>query len=173
MYELPVLIPYGFIRKLHGHQGEMVVELLSEDLFDAEPEYLFLEIEGIPVPFAVESLRGDISRLILKLDRVDSEEEASAYRGCKVLVSKSDLSTHEFETDEDDDIIGFNLIHPEDGPLGVVSDIDDTTENVLLLIKQDRDGADIILPLVEDWIVSVNEDTREIVYDYPPGLIVL
>ena len=171
MYELPNITPFGFIRKLHGHRGEVVIELVSEELYGSDPVFLFVEIEGIPVPFEVESLRGDLSRLILKLSRVDSEEEASKLRGCRLLIDKDDLPpTFEDWPEEAAPLEGYKVYHPALGFLGKIYDVDDSTENVLLLIIRDKDRKQLILPFVEEWIVSIDDEEQKIIYDYPPEL---
>lgn len=171
MYDIPKLFPYGFIRKTHGHKGEVIIELEDGNLFDLDPDFLFVEIEGIRVPFAVESLRGSLERLICKFEQVSTEEESGRLRGARLFIPEESLTeTEDADGGENMDIIGLKVIHPKSGILGEIVDIDDSTENELLLVKRDSDGREVLLPFVSEWVQFVDERKGELFYDYPEGL---
>lgn len=171
MYDIPKLFPYGFIRKTHGHKGEVIIELEDENLFDLDPDFLFVEIEGIRIPFAVDSLRGVPERLICKFEQVSTEEEGDRLRGARLFIPAESLSEAEDSDDgEDMDIIGLKVVHPKGGLLGEIVDIDDSTENELLLVRSDSDGREVLLPFVSEWVQYVDEKKGELFYDYPEEL---
>ena len=172
MYRIPPLIPYGSVRKTHGHRGEVVIDLAREELFDLDPKFLFVEIDGIPVPFQVESLRGDLSRLICCFTRVNGEEEANRLRGSRLLIPGDEKE----ETDDSEsvpNVVGYTVRHPHIGTIGTVVDIDDTTTNILLLIQTADAGDEVMLPLVEEWITDIDEKKHIFTYDFPPSLLSL
>lgn len=174
-YTLPHLNEYGRIRKSHGHRGEIVIDLREEALYDIDPQFLFVEIDGIPVPFRVEELRGDYSRLICKLSRLESDKDADKYRGARLFLSDEEIPEGYVVNsvgETIDELLGYAVIHPVVGEIGNLEDIDDTTPNILLLVRDDK-GVDLVLPYVEDWIQEVNDSAKTITYDCPPDLISL
>ena len=171
MYDLPKLFPYGFIRKTHGHKGEVVIELEDENLFDLDPDFLFVEIEGIRVPFAVEYLRGSLERLICKFAQVSSEEEGDRLRGAWLFIPEESFSDAEDSGEGMGlDLIGLKVVHPVSGLLGEIVDVDDSTENELLLVKREADGHEVLLPFVSEWVRSVDEKKGLLFYDFPEDL---
>src|SRR5690348_12038882 len=64
----------GFVSKLNGYNGEVVLAADGDDFLDED--FLFLEMEGLPVPFFVEDIFEKGGNIILKLENVDDEEHA-------------------------------------------------------------------------------------------------
>ena len=67
----------GRLGKTHGLQGELQL-LFTDDIFDrVEAEYLVIDMEGILVPFFMESyrFRSDDMALVL-FEGIDTEEKA-------------------------------------------------------------------------------------------------
>lgn len=174
MYTIPLLASYGSVRKIHGHRGEVVIDLEDESLFDLDPDFIFVEREGIPVPFAVEFLRGDVSRLICKFARVSTDVEAETLRGAKLFIPEADLP-EDFESEDSIDsyIVGYEIRHPKSGVIGEVLDLDTSTPNVLLLIKSAEEGRELLLPFVEDWVIDLDEEGKTMTYDCPLDLLTL
>lgn len=174
-YCIPRLSPYGVVRKHRKHSGELILSLLREEYLDLEPDYLFLSLDGIPVPFRLLDLRGAWDNLIVQLDLPeDSEEDLESFRGVQVLVEQSVVDDFCLELPDDSvlPLIGYRFIHPEYGVMGTLDDVDDTTANVLLLLV-DAGGGQLYLPFVEEWIQSVDADKRTICYACPKDLLTL
>ena len=79
------IFPIGQITKAHGLKGELSFTTTSAILEDVEVPFVILEPEGLLVPFYIESVRMKTDTTgLLKLERVDTEEQAAALRetGC-------------------------------------------------------------------------------------------
>lgn len=172
----PTLLPedfamYGVVRKTHGHQGELIVTLNSEALWEVDPECLFPVIDQIAIPYQVEGIRGNSSQLIIKLNGINNLSEAERLIGCHLMILKKELP----ESYEADilDLVGYSLIHATGEVIGQVLSIDNTTINTLILIKRENTGINITIPLVEDWIIEINEKSHTITLDFPLELLEL
>ena len=55
------------------------------------------------------------------------------------------------------------------GVLGPVTQVDDSTQNVLLSVE--RDGEELLLPAVEAWIEEIDPQQRRLVVTLPEGLL--
>ena len=164
------IIPIGQINKPHGVNGEMSFSFTT-DIFDREevPFFIF-EIQGILVPFFVDEYRFKGSTTgLLKLDGVKSDEEARAFFGLTIFLPKSYLEKVEDNEIEIDYFAGFSLVDAENGLLGVISEVDQTTENVLFVIPKDND--ELLIPAGDEYIENIDHDKKIIYVRLPEGLL--
>ena len=164
------IFPIGKINKPHGINGEMSFSFTT-DVFDTEnAEYLIFEIEGILVPFYIESYRFRTeSTALLKLERIDSEEEAREFNGLTIYLPDSFLDKVEEAEMTMDYFVGFSMNDKNKGELGTISTIDQSTENVLFIIEQD--SKEILIPANDDFITEINHEQKIIYVELPEGLL--
>ena len=166
MLELKDLIIIGRIQKPHGYKGEVTV------LFDYDCKWLqslagtplFIEMDGILVPFFVESIRGNASNKgYVKLEDIDSENEASYLGGRDVLMKKDELASRlgisiEDLEQESEDCIGFEVFDADSKKyLGKVTGIESGPEYDYLLVESEEDGKELTIPYIEEFVVSIEE----------------
>ena len=53
--------------------------------------------------------------------------------------------------------------------IGTVTDVDDSTANVLFVV--DGNNGELYIPVVDDFILEINEQDRFIIVDLPEGMI--
>src|ERR1043165_4406013 len=85
----PTLTKIGFINKLQGYKGEVhcIIERgYVEDY--ADEEFLFVVLDGIAVPWAVEEIKDKRGAAVIKFENVDSEEYAKRFIDAEVFVEK-------------------------------------------------------------------------------------
>lgn len=164
------IFPIGQVNKPHGINGEMSFSF-SSDVFDREdvPFFVF-EIQGIFVPFFLEEYRFKGSTTgLLKLEGIASEEQARSFMGLTIYLPTSFLENVEDEEIELDYFAGFSLIDVETGLIGVISEVDKTTENVLFVIPQKDD--ELLIPAGEEYIQEIDHDKKIIYVKLPEGLL--
>lgn len=164
------VIPIGQINKPHGIKGEMSFTFTS-DVFDREevPFFIF-EIEGIFVPFYIQEYRfkGSTTGLLM-LESVDSEEQARSFFGLTIYLPKSYLETVADDELELDYFAGFSLIDDEKGLIGIISEVDKTTENLLFVIPTKDD--ELLIPAGEEYILEIDHEKKIIYVQLPEGLL--
>ena len=106
------------------------------------PEFVFVQRDGLFVPFRSER----ISELI----------------GEEGFVLRSDM-----QEDEDglmiwQDLVGYTIIDDEAGAVGRIEYIDESTINTLATLEDGR-----LVPLHEDFILDIDEETRELRVHFP------
>ena len=164
------VFPIGQINKPHGVSGEMSFSFTS-DIFDREEiPYFVFEMQGILVPFFLEEYRfkGNTTGL-MKLDGVKNEEQARAFFGLTIYLPKKYLEKVENTDIELDYFVGFSLVEAENGLLGVISEVDQTTENVLFVIPTEDD--EMLIPAGEEYIENIDHDKKIIYVRLPEGLL--
>lgn len=167
------IINIGKFQKTHALKGEL--NMIS----DIDPEYflegnpLIVDYDGILVPYYVHSIRpkGSTSYLV-KLDGIESEEEASQFVNKEIGIIKKDAEDWlDDEIVDSNGLIGFTVLDSETGnSLGEITDIDDSTSNLLFIITNES-GEDIFIPANDDFIKEIDENEKIIRMNLPEGLI--
>lgn len=165
------LFKIGRFAKPHGVKGELTL-LTDCDVFDeADDPYVVCEIDGIFVPFFIEEYRyKSNAAMLLKLEGVNREPEAREFVNREVYYPlekvEGEMPVGEVTWEN---LIGYTVEDTGCGVLGQVSDVDETTANVLL--KIDRDGGELLIPAAEEWMLEVDCAGRRLVVKLPDGLL--
>ena len=158
----------GVIGKTHGVKGELNFTF-TDDVFDrVDADYLILRIDGILVPFFIDEYRfRSDDRALLILHDIDTNEKAQNLVGTEVFFPFSLSDKQKEEVISFNDLIGFTI----DG-IGIVTGIDDYTENILFEVKR-NDGKQILIPAVEEFVENVDYEKKIIKVQLPEGLVEL
>lgn len=161
----------GRIGKPHGVRGEVTFSFTDDVWDEVDADYLFLEVDGILVPFFLEEYRfRGPQTAIVKFCDVDTAEAARELMSSEVFFPKS--LAPEDHTPTLDQWAGFKVCDaaaPEK-PVGTVLSIDDTTVNTLLTVET-TDGRQVLIPLALPLVDKVDEKTGTIVMHIPEGLL--
>ncbi len=179
MIRLNELIPVATVNKTHGIRGELSVTV-DPDVTMESGMCLITPVEGIPVPFFVSSLRPrSADTFLITLDGIDSDEKASFFTGATFYADPQLVTNNGNDSDDDDDdregfyasmLIGMKL-KDSDGPLiGTIVDIDDSTQNILLIVDR-PDGSTVMVPLANDLITDFNTEESLLEMELPTGLL--
>ena len=166
------IFPIGKIIKSRGIGGEMIFAC-SSDIFENEDfTYIILEIDGIFVPFFIDEYTvSSAETVFVKLDGINTQNHAKSFAEKTIYVPKKYLQ--KVKTDEIglEYFIDFQIYDKINGLLGKISNIDQTTANILMVVQ--AENREILIPFVESYIVDIDHDTKEIFVDLPQGLIEL
>lgn len=161
----------GYVQKPHGIHGELVIrfdEEYYETLEECPP--LFLEIDNLLVPYFIseEGLRFKSGEAVIaNLEWIDSDKKAKELCGLSVFVDQDDVIEFEDEMSPNA-LVGYQLFDETLGLIGEITEVNDFSGNVLLSVIYQ--GKDAMVPLNEDLIVRLDEETREIELRIPEGL---
>ena len=163
----------GKIVRKYSFKGELLAKLETD-----EPEAyvnldsVFVEYGPNLVPFFFESSQLHKSALLrFKFEDVDTEEDADDLIGADLylpLTLLPDLTGNKFYFHE---IIGFSAIDVNFGVIGTITGVNDTTAQAIFEI--DREGQQVLVPVIDDFISSIDRDKKEMVLQVPDGLIEL
>jgi 16S rRNA processing protein RimM len=166
----------GTFTKPHGIKGEIGLMTEYDVTGSSDDPYLICEIEGILVPFFIESCRTKSATVVLvKLATLNTEEAVRVLANQDVYYPLDALEEEEEEAGgldvAWDVIIGYTLIDEVHGLLGEITDVDESTINILLQI--DYNGKELLVPAVEEWLVSVDHRKKCLNISIPEGLLEL
>jgi len=157
----------GQVLKSNGRDGELLVSfsgIAPEDIDLEEP--VFIEFDGLPVPFYFESFtqRGS-SRALVRLTGVRSLRDAEELAGADIYV-EDDL----YE-DEEEDLTGWTVLQADGTPAGTVSAHEDIPGNPCIWVETGH--GEVLIPLHEELVLEVDEEKQTLRMEIPEGLLSL
>lgn len=164
-------ISIGRILKPHGIQGEMFIEFFI-DIFDNEElPFLIFELEGIMVPFEIVEFRSrSWQTATIRLEGINTEEEARQFTGLDIHVLKDVVRMEEKEEVPTEFFVGFQIFDADTKKsVGIISKVDSSTDNTLFIV--DNEGDELLIPASEDYIININMDEKTIQMSLPSGLL--
>lgn len=165
------LVQIAKVLKSHGTDGGVLLgfrDIMLEDIDRQEP--VFIAFDGLPVPFFIDSFeRKGRDKAIVHLTDLATLDDAEEIVGRAVFADADSIAG--YDEDEGEGLEGFvgMVIYDRDTRVGEVTDYEDIPGNPCLYVET-ADGTAMI-PLHEDFILSVDPEAGEIVMDLPAGLI--
>lgn len=162
----------GFFRKTHGIHGEVVLEFEPQyELSLEEPDWLFVELEGLLVPFYIMEdgfrFRSGNSAII-QLEDVDSDKRAKHLIGKGVFLFQDEI-VHDPEHFTTHELTGYQVIDRTLGEIGPIVQVDDYSGNIVLTIECKND--EILVPFNEELVVEADDKQKILVLNLPEGLL--
>lgn len=160
----------GRIGKPHGVAGEVTLNF-DDDVFDrTDAEYLVLDIDGILVPFFFDEYRFKTdTTALMKFAGIDTQDRARELTGCDVYFPRHIADTQEHVSLSMTN--GFTMLDANSGhAIGTIVGVDDTTANTLFEV-QAADGEQLLIPVCDEFIDSVDTSKRTITMRLPDGLL--
>ena len=150
------VISIGRITRTHGKRGEIQCLTSNEYWENADATFLILSIDNILVPFRVLDWRGKGSdSLIFQLDRITDEQLAQPLIGSQAYMLASDLSQDDELLPTWQSITGYRVLDTDQGELGTIIHVDETTINTLITLDNDQ-----LIPLHEDFIINIDQENK-------------
>ncbi len=155
----------GYISRKHGYKGDVNIKLETPAKYK-ELGHMFIELNGVLVPFFIDSFRLKKENIALvKFEDIDSEEEAHVLVGEKVFLPLEFIAKS--QQNELAVLIGFEVIDSKYGSIGKVTDILDNTAQELFQIS--NGDQEFLIPITEEFIQKIDSNT--IFLETPEGLI--
>jgi 16S rRNA processing protein RimM len=162
------LVAIGRVVKPQGRKGEILVEPLS----DRPDRFPALRAAYVPVPgggsreVRVESCWPHKGRFVLKLQGVDSIDQAEAYRGLELRIGEEDLAALPPGSYYHHQLKGLRVVDTDGRDLGTAADLMETGGASAVLVVRGRCG-ELLVPLAEDFVRGVDLVAGRIVVAVP------
>ncbi|MEN9345954.1 MAG: rRNA processing protein RimM [Bacteroidota bacterium] len=148
----------GFVLKPHGFNGQLKIQLEEDFIPQA---FLCIEIQDKFVPFKIKQFNAPAG--IVTLEDISNIEQAEALCNCKILDFVDQEQT------ENKGLVGYKLINHANAEQYDITQILEYPNNLLLECRHGY--KDILIPLHEDLIVSVDHEAKTIEMTIPEGLL--
>ena len=167
--KLDEYITIGKVGKSYGKDGALklgVEERYEQSVLDSA--VLFIPVAGKPAPFFVEAYLSE-EPLIVKLEEVDSKEDAQPLCNQPLFLRPQDLQAEEEEEEGYQAIIGYTIHDEEAGKIGVIHGVQELPEQVLAVVAYE--GRDILIPINEHFLRDFDPERKTVLMDLPAGLL--
>ncbi len=136
---------------------------------------LVSDIDGIFVPFFVTAMRPKTAEtVLLTIDGMTSEQDVQRLVNHDIYALKREFRQESEDAEADgyplDFFIGFDLDDDQGNRVGQIVDVNEQTENAFFIVQR-TDGAELLIPAVDDLIVEFDLDKKVMVMSLPDGLL--
>lgn len=148
------------VLKSNGTEGDILIGFRGIEIGEIDlTEPVYIEFDGLPVPFFFESLEPKgAGKGLAHITGVNSLKDAEEITGRLIMADY-------FEEEEGgEDFSGWTL-YDKDRLVGTVDGLEDIPGNPCLIIGE------VLVPLHDDFIINVDEKKRTLTLDLPEGLI--
>jgi 16S rRNA processing protein RimM len=161
----------GKITKTHGLKGELAIWLDVDYPEEYEElDSVLLEIKGELVPHFIEEIQIRPNKSIIKFEDIDTIETASKLVNCDIYLPEDNLP----ELEDDDqfyyhEIIDYVVVDEVKGKLGKVLAV--YTSDRQDLIAMQYEGKEVLIPIDDNIVKTVDRDKKELYTNLPEGLL--
>ena len=157
----PAFLVLGKLRRAHGVQGEIPLEVYTQLLDLLVPDSL-VYIGEEHTPLNIERTRWKNDLLLLKFKEIDDRTEVSSLTNQLVYVKTDQLpplGEGEFYFHE---LIGLNVYTQDGEYLGILMEVLETGANDVYLIQNDA-GEEVLIPAIEQTILEIDLNQEKMV----------
>ncbi len=158
----------GYVAKAHGLKGEITMMITAEADF-GQIDSFFVELRGTLVPHFIKAISNRGDKAFIKLDEVDTLDQANTLKGCSIYLAKEarpKLKRGEFY---DDEVIGFEVHDEIIGILGTIKEISSNGPNRLLTLYHKT--KEVLIPVNSPFIKSLNKSKKVMKVELPDGFL--
>ncbi len=160
------------LHKSHGIKGEISIEYDHPEYADIDVDFYFMEIDTTFIPFRIEEINFmSDARGRVKFEDIDDETKASKFSNIDIYILREEMPHIDNDNNQSswDWFIGFEVIDQQNANLGVIEQVDDSTINILFVVK--KEDTEHLIPATEDFISEIYEENKIIYLNLPEGLI--
>jgi 16S rRNA processing protein RimM len=165
------VLKVGVIRKSHGLNGELKVEIFDEFINTVNKRmYLLIENRGAFIPYFITSVRSQ-NPYIIQFEAVTNSDEAKRLQGSSAFLKKQDvpeMQKKKLVPRNNEKYVGYTIINETDGLELKILEIRTMPMQELFVTKSGEN--EILIPIVEQWILDIDRDILTIHMKLPDGL---
>ena len=162
----------GQIVNTFGIKGMVKIKPFTDDInrFDRLKK-VYISNKNGKKEYQIQEIKYHKNMVLMKLEGVDTPEQADLLRQSYLLVDRADEEPLEEGVYYVVDLLGLEVYTDDNKLLGKVDDIFNTGSNDIYVVK-DEMGKQILLPGIPDVLKNVDLEKGRITVHLIPGLIV-
>lgn len=157
--------------KPHGTTGAFRFYMLREPKKNTLPEHFLVKQNGSMVPWFIAKTEWlSNSEGFIWFEEILNRETAKNYSGKELFLPDAYVPKY-FLHDATDSTTyyGYAAFEEKKGFLGTITDSIENSAQTLLVVKKEQ--REILIPCVDEFITSINQAKKEIVFTLPEGLL--
>lgn len=155
----------GYVARAHGTAGEVMIipEFAVPDLLQKDDLVRIKNHRGDLIPARIEKLRVDDRKnrisFFVKFDHVADRTQAEQLKGQKIFIEADKVEAWIGE-DEEELYMDYEVFDEHDAYVGLVEDIIPNPAHPILEVVSD--GSRLLVPAVDEYIRSVDQEGRKL-----------
>ena len=154
----PVYLTVGFLRRPHGLQGEIIMDLHT-DFPERMKRGRKLFVGEAHQPLTLTSVRPHQNGLLVKFKGIETPDEAGKLRNTWVYIQAKDAPALPQGQIYQHELLGFQVVDEEGNPLGELVEIIETGANDVYVVRSEA-GKEILLPAIPAVILDMDAGRR-------------
>jgi len=165
------LVTIGRVVKPQGRRGEVLTHPLSDrpERFPTLKRAYVAGMGGEAREISISDCWPHKGRFVLKIDGVDSIDQAEAFRGQDIRIADEDLVALPEGSYYHHQILGLRVESPSRRVLGRAAEIMETGAGAPVLVVKGASG-ETLLPLARSFVLEVDLEAGRIVVVEPEGI---
>jgi 16S rRNA processing protein RimM len=162
----PVFLAVGRLRRSHGLQGEMIMDVLTDF-----PERLSIGkvvyIGDTHMPIVIRSMRPKDKEILISFEEIQDPESAALFRNQYLFVRADEIPPLPEGEYYHHQLLGLTAISPQGENLGTLVEIIETGAKDVYVIRSDEKQDDLLIPAVEPFVLQIDLDHKKIIVSPP------
>jgi 16S rRNA processing protein RimM len=156
----------GYIARSHGVKGEVLIisDINAPQLFDEIDLVHIQNARGDLIPARIESVRiqekNNRLSFFVKFEHVSDRNHAEKLKSNTVYVMRKKIESF-IEDDESTDYTEYEIVDDQNSNIGVISGIIENPAHLILEVIT-NEQEQLLIPLVDEYILAVDEDQKVI-----------
>jgi 16S rRNA processing protein RimM len=165
----PVYLVVGFLRRAHGVQGEMIMDLHTDfpERFRSGRKLL---VGAEHKMMTVEAVRSHAKGMLVKFKGIETPEATVPFRNQWVYIKAADVPPLPQGQIYQHELFGFQVVDENENLLGELVEIIETGANDVYVVRNES-GKEILLPAIPSVILELDSVRRVMRVHLLEGLI--
>ena len=165
-------ISVGKLGKPHGISGAFRFYMQRELKSSKKTPNHFLVMEkGNLLPWFITKIDWiGFNEGFIWFEEIVTPEKAKLYSGRELFLSEKEVNIY-FKKDSGSytELLGYKTINETGEAIGIIEEIIENPGQILLAIK--NENKEVLIPLVDEFIVALDRKKKEIILNLPEGLL--
>ena len=165
----PIYLAIGFLRRPHGVQGEVIMDLHTDFPDRIKPGrkvYVGEKHEA----FTIGAVRPHADGMLVKMRGFDTPESSGRFRNQWVYVRSNEVPALPEGKYYKHELIGLTVMVDDGSALGVLNEVLETGANDVYVIQKEN-GKEVLLPAIPDVVLDVDMTDRVMKVHIIDGLL--
>jgi 16S rRNA processing protein RimM len=164
-----VYLAIGFLRRPHGVQGELIMDLHTDFPERIRPGRKVYIGEGYESA-TLGSARIHGNGMLVRIRGYETPEAAGRFRNQWVYVKSAEVPPLPDGQHYKYELIGLNVSDENGTPLGAITEIIETGANDVYVVKNDS-GREVLLPGISDVVLEIDMEAKTMKVHLLDGLM--
>lgn len=162
------LVEVGRLGKSYGFKGDIHLYINDHIEIDQNPSFLFLDVNGLPVPMKVIRVGEHNGTMTVAFDMVETKEDVEQYKNGLVSMESSQVI---IILNQSTLYINCEVYDQTNAHIGKVTDVIDQSPLLLLQVYSVENKKTYVLPYHEDLLIEYQEKDQILKIDIAEGLL--